>query len=582
MFVSIIPSIRMPHGHGIFDYQINDGTVHVGDVILVPFRNRRTPGLVARISPTSEYADRAIVLPAPQKILKLPETMAELCLNSAVECFVSPATMLHAWLRIVPKRLPPADEVHTLQRDVNWPKGKSRRELRFVANRFSDPQGIIATVEQEQSNGRILILTPWQRRVDYLVKRLGCQGFHSQTAAGAAWRSWTSYVNQSHGVLVTTRLGAWLSGCADVVIIDEPENDDHKQDELSPRYDARRLVDLAAELNPGMRTINIGTTPPLSFRNQSPAPDIAVDLQVENFVPGSRSNIESIHANSYNEIAQAAEESRPVRILHAVRGDRGRIRCADCGWTANCVSCGSGLNNAGGRAICRKCGKKYPLPDICGACQGTDLSKATIGTDILTKRCQEKFPGADLKVLDLTEWQDQSMPPKSLIVVTNLSLIGGYSEDIRRKERLIISFRRLAAQALSSQCTLVVQTSENLGDECKTWITGQGVQTAWNREWQERKDFQFPPAASMAKLIVPGQPDKAQAVLELVQKICNQATGWSFRGPYPVEWRPQNREPRAIFHLLPPPDATRNQTVDALTPLSAFGILDLDPIAFFS
>jgi len=582
MFVSIIPSLRMPHGHGIFDYQLDQGTVHVGDVIWVPFRNRRTPGLVARISPDSAYADRAIVLPAPQKILKLPETMAELCLNASRECFVSPAAMLHAWLRIVPKRLPPDSEVHTLQRDVNWPKDKARRETRFVANRFGDAQGIISTIEQEQSNGRILILTPWQHRLEYLTRRLGCRGFHAQTAAGEAWRSWSWFVNQSHGVLATTRLGAWLSGCADVVVIDEPENDDHKQDELSPRYDARRIVDLAAELNPGLRIIAIGTTPPLAWKDARPAAEISADLQVQTFIPGSRSNIESIHANSYNAMAKAAEENRPIRILHAVPGDRGRIRCADCGWTADCASCGSGLNNAGGQAVCRRCGKKYPLPNACAACQGTDLSKAAIGTDALAKRCREIFPGADLKVSDLTEWQDQPMPPKALIIVTNLTLIGGYSEDIRRKERLVIAFRRLAAQALSSHCTLVVQTAEALGDECKTWLTAQGVRTVWSREWQERKNFGFPPARELVKLIVPGQPAKAQAALELIRSLCQQSPDWSFRGPYPVEWRPQNREPRAIFHLLPPGKATRDQIVEALTPLSAFGILDLDPIAFFS
>jgi hypothetical protein len=66
--------------------------------------------------------------------------------------------------------------------------------------------------------------------------------------------SWNAYHRR--------RVSAWLSVFADAVIIDEPENDDYKQDELTPRLDARWIVSETAQLAPHLSTIQASTTPP--------------------------------------------------------------------------------------------------------------------------------------------------------------------------------------------------------------------------------------------------------------------------------------------------------------------------------
>lgn len=580
MFLSIIPSIRMPYGHDFFDYRVESGTAHIGDLILIPFRRQQIAGLVARISPTSIYGDRAILLESPKKLAKLPELTADLCRNAARECFVSPPTMLHAWLRTIPKRAP-IDETHTLVRDTHWPAGRSRNETRYVVNRMADPSGILSAIEQEQSNGRILVLTPWQRRADYLTSRLGCGGLHAHTAAGAAWRAWTGFNAQTHGILVATRVGAWLASCADVVIIDEPENDDHKQDELSPRYDARRIVKLTSELNPALRSISIGTTPPLTEAKVS-APQINVEILIERFGPGARSKTEALNAGTVNAIAEALEAKRPVRILHPVFGERGRVRCADCSWTMACQSCGSGMSNNRTEALCRRCGAQAMMPFSCPTCGGSNLSRSAIGAQALGRVLATAFPSADLQVYDLPQWQEQPVTPRSLVVVTNLSLIGGFTEDIRRKERLVIAFRRLTAQISASRCSLVIQAAASLADECTSWLAPSGVNLAWENEMKDRLAFGFPPARPVVKFIMTGKKESALLLDQTLKTVCNTADGWSVRGPFTVENRSQTRQPREIFHILPPPNMTRDQTIDALSPLAKLGILDLDPVAFFS
>ncbi|MFA6160774.1 MAG: hypothetical protein WC766_01200 [Patescibacteria group bacterium] len=614
MFISVIPALKMPIGHDFFDYKLDEGTAHVGDLILVPFRNKLIPALVAKISPHSQFADKAIALTNPRKILKLPEALSDYCIACSRETFVSPATMLNAWLRNVPKRFPESSEVHTVQRQTRRPPNAKSIEDRYLVNRYSPPQGIVGAAQDEQANGRVLILTPWQSRVAYLQNKLGCEGIDAQTADGKAWKIWTSFLSNPHAILVTTRLGAWLTACVDVVIIDEPENDDYKQDELTPRYDARRLVELASTFNPSLRVINVATTPRLSstpfvilanagiqydksehidstgspgLRQTPPEDDkktktdIDVHLQTETLSPGSRSSIETLTAQTINELTKAMEEKRPVRILHAVVGTRGRVRCADCGWSMDCPACGYGMSNLSDRALCRRCNHKEPLPQTCPTCGGADLAKSIIGAELLQKQIERQFPSSNVKVLDLNAWQSQSIASKSLIIVTNLNFIGGHTEDIRRKERLVISFRRLASQASLSQSNLLVQGSESLVNECRTWLTDEGLQQTWDNELKDRQAFDYPPTRILAKLIVSLDLDKTDPVtVDLQQNLAIQ--GWEIKGPYKVENRPNSRQQRVIYHLLPPQNMNRNQAIEALTPFSRLGILDLDPIAFFS
>ncbi len=581
MFLRVIPSVRMPIGHAFFDYRLNEGTAHRGDVLLVPFRNRLIAALVADITPTSELEDRAIVLTQPKKILKLSDTVVDLCVEGARECFVSPPTMLNAWLRHVPKRLPDY-EPHAPAKDVHWPKDKPRFAKHYVANRFIDPNGIVPTVMAEQANGRVLVVTPRQKRAEHLATKLACTALHADLADGAAWRAWTAFASEPHGVLVTTRIGAWLAAVADIVIVDEPENDDHKQDELTPRYDARRLVELAAQINPALRTVSVGTTPRLvDATDAALTPELNPILTTVPFQRGQWSAIESLTQPAYDRLAEAVLQNRPIRILHAITGVRGRLRCADCGWTLDCARCGSGMTRFENQARCLRCNFTAPLPDTCAKCGNAELNKSAIGTQSLSAVLAKQFPGADIKIFDLSDWMSQSVTPNAVFVVTNVSHIGGFAEDVRRRERLIIAFRQLAAQACVAKCDLIIQGPEELIQEIPSWLKPQGLKNALSAELADRRAFGFPPARILVKLIVSGDEEKSRQTKTQLDAL-TQNNGWSVRGPFNVEFRPKSREQRWIFHILPPNQAKKDEIVQALTPLAALGILDLDPIAFFS
>lgn len=579
MFISVIPCVKMPYGNSFFDYRITAGTAHIGDLALVPFRHKKIPALIAQISPTSDYADKAIALTEVKKITKFPEILPELCLKSAEQSLVSPATMLNAWLRNMPKRLPEY-EPHVLRRNSHWPKNIPRHQELYLTNRYLGERGLIRTAQAEQANGRVLIITPWQPRVDYLGQKLGCPTLTSKTADGSAWKAWNEFIANPHGVLVTTRLGAWLCSCADIVIMDEPENDNYKQDDLTPRYDARRIVEIAEQLNPGLRVIKIGTTPSLKSLQSGLLPAsqaIEPELKTEAFSPIGRSAINSLTASTYTEIQNAITDGQKVRILHAVGGSRGRVRCTDCNWILVCPRCGTGMNNYSQYAQCKKCNAKTELPAHCPNCQGSNFSKSMIGCLEMQKQINQNFPNSDIKILDLHDWSGEPISPKSLLIITELAFIGGWVEDIRKKERLVLAFRRIAAQATNTQSRLIVQGHEILLNQCLNWLSPQGLLEVWKQEWQDRSNFEFPPAKPLVKLIV---MDNQQDLTETITQKLNQPN-WKIRGPWPVENMVKTRVTRLIYHILPPDNLTPEQIAKQVTCLIKLGIIDLDPVAFF-
>ena len=200
-----------------------------------------------------------------------------------------------------------------------------------------------------------------------------------------------------------------------------------------------------------------------------------------------------------------------------------------------------------------------------------------IGCDELQKQAQKNFPDADIKVMDLHDWSTASTPAASLLIITELAFIGGWTEDIRKKERLVTAFRRIAAQAANTRSRLIVQGHETLLDQCPNWLTPAGLFKVWKQEWQDRDSFHFPPAHRLVKLIV---INRQQDLTDTIKQTLNRPD-WQINGPWPVENMTKTRNPRLIYHLLPPDYLTKEQVAEQVTCLVKLGIIDLDPIAFF-
>jgi len=570
-FISVVPAVRTPYGVDVFDYRVaEDADVRVGDLLRVPFRKREITALILRVSHESAFADKATLI-TPEILLRLGSNPAELLQATSSRTFTSMPTVLSAWIRNVPKR---ASLVGAgSPRPPNGRTGRGNRaptEI-WTANRF---QSVLA--EACKATGRVLILTPWQHRAERYASELRCSVLHAALADGAAWNAWNQFASVDQGILVTTRLGAWLASVADTVIIDEPENDDFKQDELAPRFDSRWMVQKTREIDSHLCVIQTGTTPPL----QSPAllesqsfPNIDVELTLEPWQRNGRSDLPGLSPAAVTALEEAVEEKHPVIILHPVHGDRSRIHCRECKWTMTCGSCEFPLTAEQSASRCRRCGRRAELPATCPNCGGADLNAARQGKDRLAAIIAERF-GSAVQVADLRDWHRLSLHEHALIIVTDLSLIGGYAEDIRRRERLVIAWRRLAALVGSAKGMLYVLGPENTLSDARSWLTSDGLKKTWNEEFTARKTFAYPPAQERIKALIDGDIQAAERFIEEAKALLPD---WTVEGPYPIEFRAKTRKSRHIVHLIP-----SEGSKSALEPLARKAIIDLDPIAFFS
>lgn len=572
-FISVVPSVRTIPGIDEFDYRIEpDADVRVGDVILVPFRSRELPAMIVAKKPMSVFADRIRDLTNPPVLLRGGPEAAELLGRSARHAFVSRPTVLNSWLRDVPKRGRSGRVPPVVQSSLG-----GTLERRYLIDRWHGPRGIIDEVKKRP--GKRLILTPWQDWANALGKELDAPVLHAGASTTTAWKAVQDFTAAGDGILVSTRVGAWLCLFADVVILDEPENDDFKQDELSPRLDARWVVAEAASLRPGLSVIAIGTTPRLGTNVPSwgDVPDITLTLTLEPFHGRGKSAVEGISPAALERIAAARSAGRNVVVLHPVRGERARIVCADCAWQATCPSCGFPVSlSTGSTALCRRCGKKSDPPAQCPSCGGSDLSRSRAGTDRLLRQLD-----ASVTVTNLAGFAVLDLPTHAFVVVTDVSLVGGAVEDIRRRERLLISFRRIAAKTAAAQGELYALGPEDVLTDAREWLASAGVAKTWEAEAIDRKTFGYPPATKLAKILVTGtESDASRTMDELRNRV---PPGLELRGPFPIEYRSTSRGRRFVLHAVATGTGSKERDLrNLLEPLAGRAIIDLDPVAFFA
>ncbi len=99
--------------------------------------------------------------------------------------------------------------------------------------------------------------------------------------------------------------------------------------------------------------------------------------------------------------ATVARQDRAILFLNR-RGYAGALVCRDCGWVPRCQSCAVALvyYRESARLVCRYCGRKEPLPEICGACGASRLSPIGEGTERIEQEVHRLCPGARILRID--------------------------------------------------------------------------------------------------------------------------------------------------------------------------------------
>jgi len=563
MYCRVVPLTRTPPGVEVFDYRIpKDLEISSGDLIVVPFRKNPMPALVLSTMQNSPFASKAQDVISRYGDIRFPLSIVEMLSYVASTTFTSKPAVIKAWLRNLPKRLPEASE-HSSRKTVKKSKPSVTAFWALDHEAKLVERAKLALAKGE----RVLVLTPWKARIERLLSAIG-QGlpYSSDLNDGDAFRAWSGFYRGETKLLVSTRLGGWLSPLADLVLLDEPENDDYKQDELAPRYDARKIAIWSAE-HAGTIVEAHGLTPPL--HSDEDAPEIEVDLLVVFRHPQGRGSIPMVQGEALNTLR---DHEGPRIIVHPIKGDIARLTCRDCGKTVICPNCDFTLSADKDRAVCRRCGYKGDLSLQCSSCGGYDLGRSLPGIDRLKSAWKKYEDEVDVEWRGVSNADfEKALPENACVLLTDASLIGGGAEDVRRMEKLAVTFRRLARDVHEAKGLLIVQTEEHQAGFWVSILTTDGFKAFRERERATRLTFGYPPAKRLIKVIVETEDEKLLNPIKQLAEI---------RGPYPIPYRAKSRKSRYIWHILPKTNTVSRELLDALTILSKQALIDLDPIAF--
>lgn len=202
-----------------------------------------------------------------------------------------------------------------------------------------------------------------------------------------------------------------------LVIIDEEHETSFKQQDPSPRYHARSVAIMLAQMY-GAKTL-LGTATPsaesyynatqgkyglvsLTTRYQGiELPEIQVidtkDLQRRKMMTGPFS------PTLIAAINETLQNNQQVILFQNRRGFAPMIECRTCGWVPKCTNCDVSLtmHKRMNLLTCHYCGYTYQVPTVCPACGATDLRGRGYGTEKVEEYVRQLFPEARVARMDL-------------------------------------------------------------------------------------------------------------------------------------------------------------------------------------
>lgn len=202
-----------------------------------------------------------------------------------------------------------------------------------------------------------------------------------------------------------------------LVIVDEEHETSFKQQDPAPRYHARSVAIVLAQMY-GAKTLLGTATPSMeSYFNAKQGkyglvtlasrykdiemPEIKVvdvkDLQHRKMMRGPFS------PPLLAAVREALQHGEQVILFQNRRGFAPMIECKVCGWVPRCTNCDVSLtlHKNINQLTCHYCGFTYQVPTACPNCGNTDLKGRGYGTEKIEDQISEIFPEARVARMDL-------------------------------------------------------------------------------------------------------------------------------------------------------------------------------------
>lgn len=242
--------------------------------------------------------------------------------------------------------------------------------------------------------------------------------YHSRFNDAERVEIWQKVVMREYKIVIGVRSAIFLPFLdLGLIIVDEEHDQSFKQDEPSPRYQARDVAVYASRLF-NCRVLLGSATPSFeSFHNAREGRYTLVELKtraINSLLP----TIELVNMAEQNkkklakgyfsqpllqQLKSTLERREQAILFQNRRGFVPWLTCQSCGTVPKCINCDISLTYHKGRKQlrCHYCGYTDDSFDKCGHCGSYEMRQIGIGTERIEEELQVQFPEARIARMDL-------------------------------------------------------------------------------------------------------------------------------------------------------------------------------------
>ncbi len=392
---------------------------------------------------------------------------------------------------------------------------------------------------------------------------------HSSMTAKERQESWQGIRNGRYKIVVGPRsaIFAPLPNLG-LIIVDEEHDETYKQDEPSPRFQARDCAIMRSKINNIPALLGSASPSVESYYNaqsgryklleltrrpgKATLPDVKIIDMTTNRISGQH-NMMSFKLKK--NIEECLERNEQVILYLNRRGYSPYIKCQGCGFVPSCEDCKINLtyHKSGRKLSCHYCGKLDYQFDICPKCKGTEFDFCGTGTQKVEENIETLFEkgkplrfdsdtasgrmGAYRILSDFASGKNNLLLGTQMVTkgldLPRVSLVGVLSADqsldlpdFRSGERAFSRLLQVAGRSgrADNKGEVLIQTYYPERDII-VCAAQQNYRAFYEKEIESRKGFEYPPFTRLVNFVFSSTDEKLleQTALEFKKKVKAQS-----------------------------------------------------------
>ena len=329
-----------------------------------------------------------------------------------------------------------------------------------------------------------------------------------------------------------------------LIIVDEEHDTSYKQQDPTPRYNARDAAVVLGKLHNAPVLLGTATPSLETYYNvkqgkyglvelfQRYAESQLPEIWVENIPEARRQKKMEGHLSHFliDNMAAALERKEQIILFQNRRGYAVRLYCNTCQTMPTCIHCDVTLtyHKKSNLLKCHYCGYAIAVPERCPQCQSVDIEMKGFGTEKIEETLSQIFPEAKIARMDLDTTRSKTSYQKiisdfekqrtNILVGTQMvtkgldfdrvSVVGILEADnmltfpdFRAFERAFQVMAQVSGRAGRKELPgkVIIQTYQPWHPALK-YVIGNDYNAMYESQIEERKKYHYPPVFRMIKI----------------------------------------------------------------------------------